>query len=357
MTTDQEKVITKAAKLKAHMESAKKIGSLQEAEAFASMLQRMLAQHKLEMTDLEYVKMTDADPVSTHRIDYTKHKDVKLRKQRIQWIEDLASCVARAFLCRILVHDKSSRITLVGRKADCEMAEYMFVTMQRLVERISHNEWWKAHREKVKRGYTNEEAREELSGFRPAFIQSFVRRISERYDEERAKMRNENAGSTALVRLDMKPVDDFVAEKFTTTAKTLSTKIATHSEGWHRGRKVANDLNLTPNAMKTGTVAKQLSTEYPTMTLNLLTDTADIQWVLTTHLRAFTNLPTNVQSAFVVGNEDAPRMVLLYASLNPLVAEQPLARFEADAHGDLQPITGSATRMQRLRPGESDPRD
>ena len=50
-------------------EGAKAIGSEAEAQAFAEMLQKLLMDHKLEMTDLEFEEMEKEQPVERHMID------------------------------------------------------------------------------------------------------------------------------------------------------------------------------------------------------------------------------------------------------------------------------------------------
>ena len=48
-----DKLLDKLMKLKANMEGAKEIGNLEEADAFAGFLQKMLYENNMTMTDLE----------------------------------------------------------------------------------------------------------------------------------------------------------------------------------------------------------------------------------------------------------------------------------------------------------------
>lgn len=54
----------------------------------------------------------------------------------------------------------------------------------------------------------------------------------------------------------------------------------------------------------------------------LLSDPDDILWLLATHLK---HIKTPLFSSFViVGNEDCPRAVYLYADADPLISDHPL---------------------------------
>src|SRR4051812_11592634 len=104
MTT--EKIVEKLAKIKAHADSAKAIGNEQEAQAFAGMLQQMLLKHKLEMSDLDYRKEMESEPIIEHwpetefvadKVGY--HYRYKIAPDidigpRTQWIEELAMLIA-----------------------------------------------------------------------------------------------------------------------------------------------------------------------------------------------------------------------------------------------------------------------
>lgn len=281
MTTASDRILEKLKKIKSHAESAASIGSQTEAETFAAMLQNLLDKHKLEMTDLEYEEEQRAEPVGSHRIDYSQYEGVKLRRTRVAWIEELANIVARAHHCQILVHSGSSRITLVGRKTDVEVAEYMFIVLHRAAEKLADQEYAKFSIECVNEceecgdpksthrsgGTWQHEFKPNWArcrGFRPAFLQSFILRLERRYNEELEKLRN--TGCTALVRLDQ--ADAAVAlwmnrkkENGKPAVKTVAAsnaKARYNPEGIKRGRRAADAVSLRANGIKDGEPQKKL---------------------------------------------------------------------------------------------------
>jgi hypothetical protein len=250
----QDKLLDKLRKLKAHADSAEKIGNSAEAEAFASMFQKLLLDHKLEMSDIEFEEMERTEKVEKHWVDYSKY-GIKVKNQRILWMERLAGVIARAHFCRILVHPGRNYITLVGRKDDIAVAEYMYVTLVRLADRMSYLEYGKYNRECM-RLYGNAT---KAHGFREAWLQAFILRLAERY--EQAKQAAE-AQCVALVRLDT-AVDDFINTmrdgKPAKKAGALSTHTAFNREGSKRGTEAADNIDLRANALnQDGTRKKEL---------------------------------------------------------------------------------------------------
>lgn len=230
-----EKIIEKLAKIRRHEESARKIGSLEEAEAFASMLQRLLTQYKLAMSDVEFEQHEREEPIDEHPVDW---QDVKVRQTRVAWIERLASIVGRAHFCRLLVHPRSSRITLLGREGDAKVAEYLLVVLVRTLERLSHDAAYRG--DKSERGY----------GYRQAYIDGFVKRLGERFEEERRAA--QATSSTALIRLtdSMTKVNNYVSRY--PAAGRVGGRPSQNFAGYQDGRDAADRVQLRANAMERG---------------------------------------------------------------------------------------------------------
>lgn len=239
----RDKILDKLQKLKAHAESAAKIGSAEEAEAFAAMLQQLMMKHKISMTDLEVEEEAAADPVDQQIINWD---DVKVRSNRVAWIERLASIVARAYFCRILVHPGSSKITLVGRKSDIAVAEFMIVTLTRLAEKLAKKEFGVVYRQN----------RHAAHGFKDTFLKSFIVRLGERFDEERNAAVRE---TMAIVRVNAAEaaVADFMKQFTKKAAIVKGSRQDPNALGWRRGREVADQVSLRARAMEAGnTVVK-----------------------------------------------------------------------------------------------------
>lgn len=291
---NREKIIDKVAKLKAkldHVATGGQMGSTaEELETVALMMQRLMAKHKIDMTEIELSQMEVEEPVGYHPIDYAKYPDLKVRQKRVAWMERLASIIARAHFCRIAVDDGSnvravrkkfsiklgratgsSKVTLIGRKSDCEIAEYMIVTIQRMAEKIAHKEYcayyWhhnklcfacdRREEEHAGLGHKFDSAERRARGFKESFLQAFVMRLSERYEE--ARRATEGESSMALVRVNRaeQAVNDFL--KNAGTAKALATRDSHHADGYSKGVDAANKVGLKSNALTPREAWKTLS--------------------------------------------------------------------------------------------------
>ena len=236
---DREKILEKLQKIKAHAESAEKIGSQAEAEAFAAMFQQLLLKHKISATEVEVEQLERDEPVDKFQVDW---QDIRVRSTRIAWIERLAGIVARAYFCRILVHPRSSNITIVGRKSDAAIAEYMLVTLVRAAQKIAAREFGVVYRRNPF----------EATGFKASFLKSFTIRMAERFEEElRAPEANTN---TALVRINRAEaaVNDFMGQFKKKASIVRGARHDANALGWRRGREIANAVNLHGTALEGG---------------------------------------------------------------------------------------------------------
>lgn len=128
-----ERIIDKVQKLKAHAESAEAIGNEAEAQAFAALYQRLMLQHNLEMSDLEFASLDVEDPIEWHPVDYKKYNIKQTASQ--PWMVRLANLVMKAHNCRSVRTNRTNLISIIGRKSDAQVAEWMYVTLIRACQR------------------------------------------------------------------------------------------------------------------------------------------------------------------------------------------------------------------------------
>jgi hypothetical protein len=262
MMTADEKLIDKLGKLRRHAESAKQIGNEAEAQAFADMFQRLVLANKIDVSEIDFETQERDEPVGAHYIDYAKH-GVALKTRRAEWIQRLASVIAEAHFCRILVHPGSSRITLVGRKSDCEVAEYVLVTLQRAAERMAKRAYYKYWFELFEvcavcggqktghvAGHAFRSSTQQAAGFKASWLDGFITRLAQRYREQRSAVAG---SSTALVRVNRaeKAVTKWIEENVKKHVGGLTRNRRWNEEGRRQGHKAADDLDLgAPKAVK-----------------------------------------------------------------------------------------------------------
>lgn len=265
-----EKILDKLGKIKAHMESAKAMGSEAEAEAFAGMLNNLLTKYKLEMTDIQYSDHVQEEPVESYwtgggvcyeglnKRVYKNYPDVEVPRRRNENCERLAQVLAGYHQCGVMVAERTAAICFVGRKSNVMIVEYLYITMLRVSTTLVDKEY------KLLRGRLRREADRlapgdeffmsthlrKSHGYHQSFMEGFIGRIHRRLEEERQKMFD--GASAALVRLSSDALAVAAFMKGATQARELPQGNSRFNAlGYTRGKEVADGLNIKANAVET----------------------------------------------------------------------------------------------------------
>lgn len=235
-----------------------------EAEAFAQAINRLCLEHELNPNDVDYAAATLNDPIMEKRINYEQY-GIKVTKIRSAWMERLARYIANAHFCQFLVSSHSNQIWLVGTRSHVIVAEYLFGMMVPFIDKQSKQaelEYWYA----TGRGRGKEN---KAAGYRAAWIEGFVTRLWERFEEVRkeslAKAQAEFNLSTekGLMRLNgsLLKVQNYINDKFkhVKTASSLRERFSDHADGRSAGRSAADKINLGKRGVNAPTERKQLN--------------------------------------------------------------------------------------------------
>jgi len=175
-------ITDKLAKLLRHAESAKAIGSIAEAEAFAAQAQKLLTQHGLSMSDIEI----EQEQAEAEQPEQTYHKadtfGEKRKRTAIIWQVDLMGYISRANNCKSLMIEGSNTQVLVGFKSDKEVCIALFAYFVHLAQDVC-NRAFKDHqrteeyteaREAAERNYWGSTSGT-LAGYSRAWKKSFLK--------------------------------------------------------------------------------------------------------------------------------------------------------------------------------------
>lgn len=256
----QEKVLRRLVKMQAQREDAarraEESGSEEasaEAEAFASAINRMLIEHELSPSDIDYAHAASQDPVIEVRVDLTKYRIEKV-SQRVAWQETLARVVASAHLCSYLIMLKTNNITFVGTRSHAMVAEYVYGVLVASATKMSERARTKFRndlRKKLGIGPGRSIPTAESKGYRESWLGAFIDRIEERLKEARAAAVTAapEGSSVALVRLDgaLVKVRRYIDDKFTArrrTASSLHGHRGSNAAGRMDGRAAANAVTI-----------------------------------------------------------------------------------------------------------------
>lgn len=255
---ETEKLIDRIRKLWAKAESAKAIGSVHEAEAFAESVQKMLVKYKLEMSVLEMPQ--DADPIEHAWVDWEVN-GLRQTEKRIAWLERLAAAVALAHFCRIVVAPGSNRILFVGRAQDRQIAEYVYIALVREAERQANAGYWRERYRAQKQGHYS------TGGYKSSFLYGFVTRIQERYAELRKEQQN-MPGMALVLRRSGEELAAYMKETLRTQKGTgVNQSKGGNSNAVNDGRSAANRANLSANGVGSGSSAARGALRAPAKAL------------------------------------------------------------------------------------------
>ena len=109
-----------AQKLFAQAESAKEIGNLEEAAAFAAKIQELLQQHNLSMSDVENHQHSDAKPISEQKLSYGSTKSDGT------WEIDLMSAVCQYNWCDYIWYNRTQVHLIIGKEENVEVVKYLY---------------------------------------------------------------------------------------------------------------------------------------------------------------------------------------------------------------------------------------
>ena len=169
--------------------------------------------------------------------------------RRRAWAERLASIIARAYACRILVVSGRSYIIFVGHQSNAVVCEYLFLTMVRAAEKMSDNAA-KAFRSQYRAEHGTGDT---PTGYRDSWLMGFATRIAERLEAERDSFAKVESQSTALVRVNKEAiaVDSFMNDKYKNKANSIGGNRGFNRDGYEQGKKAANAINIRNNTPST----------------------------------------------------------------------------------------------------------
>lgn len=261
----KEKMIAKLVKMQQARDGEASLGNNEAAEAFAGAINRMLIEYELNPSDLDYSRATDKDPVIEMIVDLQKYA-IDKKRTRVAWQEALARVVAKSHLCTFLIRAGSNQIWFVGTKSHAMVAEYVFGTLVPIAATMATKAKYKYGHE----CFARDGHWKGVNGFREAWLDAFIKRMTERFDDARKSAITEavadipGAESVALVRLSgaLAKVQHYIDDRFASRKRrsihALSSGRSTNAEGSARGRAAADSMIIGKKALTDSAAPRKL---------------------------------------------------------------------------------------------------
>lgn len=264
MTTDN-KIIDKLAKMLRHQESARQIGNMAEAEAFATRIQEWLTRHKLEISDVQFAEQEQIEPVD---VEILRDRDLNIgyERRRIEWQEDLAYQIALTNDCKTLLSNHSNTAFFVGRKTDREICVSLFKYFITLILEYADKaveEARDAQRSELKArygsSYTGADLRWRMRDFKNSYCAGFSQAIQGRLADQRRykqELLKKSETSTAMVHLRNTQeaisvfLEDYFKDRKPRTGKDNIDDKVKHWGAYRQGQQAGDSIALTAGALK-----------------------------------------------------------------------------------------------------------
>ena len=260
-------MIEKLRKLIAHERSAREIGNLNEAEAFAEKVQNLLTTHKLSMSEVDFEEREESEPIDWGQVDGA---DLRCRdkKTKTYWRVTIASAIAEINSCDVVQNGLRS-FFFVGRTSDRELAKMLYIYMIELGEELckkNANEQRKEEAQKfldlnditipesiaalfpksVVPPYAEKAFQKWMKVHQNSWKVGFGTAISERLHIKYEDMIGASqSGALVHIKKDALAVDDFLKGK-TRQSRTISSGSVSEA-GFAQGQATGNAVNLSPN--------------------------------------------------------------------------------------------------------------
>lgn len=216
-----EEILEKIKKLMRHAESAKNIGSFEEAEAFASKIQELMLQY-----NIEHIEMKDDafDEIKEEKYDGINST---------WWHKLLIGHIAKYNFVKIFKVDSRSSL-IIGKKINIENAVWLFNFIKTKI-------WYAAYYETRKQG--KKDPLLNTNQFKKNFYFGAVKGFADKLFELKNSQANVTAINSLILATDAR-IMDFVRAKYK-IVKGGATRVAGYEgEGFGSGYKTGKNLEI-----------------------------------------------------------------------------------------------------------------
>ena len=273
-------IIEKLKKLIAHEQSARNIGSLAEAEAFAARIQDLLTAHKLSMSEVDFTAREEGEPIDWEHVNGATN---------LRWRVDIARVIADINSCSVVNQTGSRRkaFFFVGRTSDRQLAKILYEYLTQLGEDLAKKaakdnrkeqnlrfyDTWKAMLikrfgpdsvfspdPKHEQGAFRKWMKDYTESWKTGFGAAVSKRLKDRYEATLREQEQTSAGAIVHIKRDALAVKEFLKGKTRKSSGVIKENDG-NQEGFAAGHSTGSAVNLSPNtfAGTTGRTSRLLS--------------------------------------------------------------------------------------------------
>ncbi len=233
-----DNIVERIQKLLNHERSARSIGSIAEAEAFAGKIQQMLSDNKLSMSQVEMEAEEKEQPVGLEDVVGTT----------AAWLGSLAMGVSQSCFCRVLKGHK--RFIFIGRHDNRATAVAMFTHLAMMGKGLAES-GLAAYKRTDRGAYEIEMSGPGVSRiWKNSFLQGYASALRSRLEEQVARLEAEAAPGNALVYVDRNKaaVDEFIQGKYGKLQSSRVSSSRLHGGAYSAGKQAGSNVSTQARA-------------------------------------------------------------------------------------------------------------
>lgn len=177
-------ILQKVEKLICHEVSARKLGSIAEADAFAAKARQLLSQHRVERIGTTR-RGSEHGEVDSQAVT-AQQAGISPARNRQEWSERLASAVAAAFHCTLMIQSGSNTVVFRGQGRDRATAAQLYSELAKQASIACMEEFteWKGRRRPAQ-GAVSLSSQSSSAAYsrrwKQSFLLGFARTICQRF--------------------------------------------------------------------------------------------------------------------------------------------------------------------------------
>ena len=163
--------------------SARKIGSIAEADAFAAKARQLLLQHRVDRLAATR-DSSDRQEIDSHPVT-AQQAGISAVRNRQEWSERLAAAIAEAFHCSLMIRRGSNTVIFCGKERDRASAAQLYTELANRASAACMEEFaaWKEGRQQwaVGSGSTSQSDAAYSRRWKQSFLLGFAQTICQRF--------------------------------------------------------------------------------------------------------------------------------------------------------------------------------
>ena len=221
------KILSTIEKLLKHSESAAKIGSQKEAEAFAVQARQLMVQHKIELSELDLQDECPEEEVTKEFVSPNAWGDEQ-QKRKTPWKVAMAYVLAPSYFCSVLGMKGSNGMVVIGTNSDREAficaIQGLFVAAEALCD--------SAYASHIRAGGRKDNT------WRRSYLFGFANGMRDRIEIEKVREKEENSTSDLMViNNQVQRVNNVLSQtKTVKTSNSTGRNANARDKGYQAGR-------------------------------------------------------------------------------------------------------------------------